>query len=214
MKKFIIYGLFCPFTDNLHYVGKSSSYMTRPQEHLTKSHSEKINEWVAHLKTFGYAPIIKILADCDSEDELRSLESKYISNAIRDGAYLLNNQQNTAVHIMSSKRPSVSNSFTLQGDLPLMELGKYLKIARIEADLTQEELAKKSKISILSLQLIETGKCSTGVRKLYQILNALNLELCVQKKDLFFTEVVVEPISNTTPVQNYRQRVTHSRRRA
>ena len=40
--KYLIYGLFCPITDELHYVGKSSNYLLRPLQHLTDSHSEKI----------------------------------------------------------------------------------------------------------------------------------------------------------------------------
>ena len=44
--KRLIYCLKCPFTKEIHYVGKSSSGMIRPLSHLNKSHSDKINEWV------------------------------------------------------------------------------------------------------------------------------------------------------------------------
>jgi DNA-binding transcriptional regulator YiaG len=154
MKKFIIYGLFCPFTDNLHYIGKSTSYMTRPQQHLTKSHSDKINEWVAHLKTFGYTPIIKILTDCDDENELRSLESQYISNSIKDGCYLLNEQQNSTTHIMSQRKPQLNDSYILDKNTTLFELGEYLRIIRISANLTQQQLSEKCGVSVGTIKHI------------------------------------------------------------
>jgi hypothetical protein len=63
MQQYIIYGLYCPFTDNIHYIGKSTVGMLRPLSHMTKSHSTKINEWVSQLKVLGYKPIIKILEE-------------------------------------------------------------------------------------------------------------------------------------------------------
>ncbi len=39
-------GYIVLFTDNLHYVGKSTVGMSRPMQHMALYHSEKINVWV------------------------------------------------------------------------------------------------------------------------------------------------------------------------
>jgi len=63
--------------------------MVRPLTHLTKSHSDKINEWVHSLKFLGYRPIIKILEECTAEN-IDSREAEWIKKSIEDGYYLLN----------------------------------------------------------------------------------------------------------------------------
>ena len=87
MKKLLIYGLYCPFTDELHYIGKSSRSMTRPLEHFTKSHSDKINEWVSQLKFLSYKPVVKILEEC-KENELDNKKKDWIKKSKEDGCYL------------------------------------------------------------------------------------------------------------------------------
>lgn len=57
----IIYALKCPFTEEVHYVGKSTSGIVRPLTHMSKSNSDKINEWVISLKAIGSKPEIQIL---------------------------------------------------------------------------------------------------------------------------------------------------------
>jgi hypothetical protein len=37
--KRLIYSLRCPFTDDVHYVGKTTAGMVRPLKHLTKRKS-------------------------------------------------------------------------------------------------------------------------------------------------------------------------------
>lgn len=206
MKKFIVYGLFCPFTDNLHYIGKSSSYMTRPQQHLTKSHSDKINEWVTHLKMYGYSPIIKIFADCDDENQLQELEKQYISNAIKDGCFLLNEQQNSTTHIMRQRKPPLNDNYIIDVNTSISDLGKYLKIIRIYSDLTQQQLSEKCGVSLGTIKNLSQGNNTIGIDKLCKILDVLDFEISIQKKNLSFTEVFVEP---QTPdiIIPYRKRV-------
>ena len=80
MNNFIIYGLYCPITNDLHYVGKSSVGLIRPLTHLTQSHSDKINEWVSQLKFLGHAPVIKILEVC-TENNLDENSNKIGNSA-------------------------------------------------------------------------------------------------------------------------------------
>jgi hypothetical protein len=87
--QYLIYGLYCPITDNLHYVGKSSTYLTRPLQHMSRSHSHKIREWVKQLKELGHIPIIKVLEYVINPDELDSRERYWIERSKNEGCYSL-----------------------------------------------------------------------------------------------------------------------------
>lgn len=51
MNKNIIYGLRDPRNDVYQYIGKSTIGESRPLQHLTKSHSSNVNNWVKELAT-------------------------------------------------------------------------------------------------------------------------------------------------------------------
>lgn len=59
------------------------------------------------------------------------------------------------------------------------ELGDKIRLAREKANLTQEELARKSGISSNYFAKIERGEINTTVLKLYKIIKALNVEASV-----------------------------------
>ena len=67
-KERLIYALCCPFTDNIHYIGKTTVGMSRPLQHATKSHSVKVKEWVESIKEIGHGPVVRILETVASED--------------------------------------------------------------------------------------------------------------------------------------------------
>ena len=55
------------------------------------------------------------------------------------------------------------------------EIGKQIKIERIKKDITQEQLAEMSEISISHLSSIERGATKLGLRALVEIANSLNV---------------------------------------
>lgn len=174
MSKYLIYGLYCPFSNNLHYVGKSSSYMTRPTQHLNESHSDKIKEWVQQLKFLGYKPIIKILEEC-TEDNFDEKEKEWIKKSTDEGCYLLNIVYNSANKIISQKEYEIEN-------LDMLLIGKTIKEARINAQITQETLAKMAGIDRSTLFRIERGNKQVEIKKLKGVLNALGFEMIIRKK--------------------------------
>ena len=67
MNQYLIYGLRCPKTDDYKYIGKSSSGMQRAQAHLTYSHNESVNYWVAELREQGFCPLIDVIEECSTD---------------------------------------------------------------------------------------------------------------------------------------------------
>ena len=134
MNKYLIYGLYCPFTDNLHYVGQSSTGMTRPMQHLTEFTSQKIYEWVSELKFLGYKPIIKILEECN-EDTINEREKFWIKKSKEEGCYLLNITHNHTRNILLQKE-------YVFGDSDIMAIAKIIRETRKDLNMLQEEYAK------------------------------------------------------------------------
>lgn len=67
----------------------------------------------------------------------------------------------------------------MQGDNKSMitdKICKKIKLERIKAGLTQEELAFESGLNRNSIQKIETGKVSPSIKSLEKIAKALNMD--------------------------------------
>lgn len=175
MKKNLVYGLYCPFTDELHYIGKSSKGMTRPLEHLTESHSDKINEWVRQLKILGYKPIIKVLEKCN-ETNLDNKEKKWIKKSRNEGCYLLNVINNSTNKILNKKEYEFDD-----GDILI--IGKIIRETRKENQFTQEDFSKMASISRKTLWGIENGNKHVVYNNLKKVLDILGYEIKIQKKN-------------------------------
>lgn len=77
--KYIIYGLVDPDTRLIRYVGKSSSGLRRPRQHLSKQNKAKTHcaNWVRYLTKLGKRPDVVVL-QLSSYDALNSDEKWWI----------------------------------------------------------------------------------------------------------------------------------------
>lgn len=171
MSKYLIYGLYCPFTDSLHYIGKSSKYMLRPLEYLTNSHSDKINLWVSHLKVLGYKPIIKIIEECD-ENTLADREYYWIKKSINDKCYLLNIAHNNAMEII------IQSEYT-DNAKNIVTIGITIRNKRKELKITQEQLCNSVGISRVTLSKLENGSTNITLGILNSILSVLKCNIII-----------------------------------
>lgn len=95
MPKFIIYGLIDPITNELRYVGRSSSGFYRPRNHsipsqLKKSNNYK-NNWLKKLRNkYKVKPIIYTIETLNNVEELNEAESFWISYYKSIGCRLTN----------------------------------------------------------------------------------------------------------------------------
>jgi len=168
----IIYGLYCPFTGMLHYIGKSTVYMARPLQHLSNSHSEKINEWVAELKVLGYKPDIKILERCTDEN-IDEKEKEWIENSINNGSYLLNVAHNRTYKI--TDKPEYFNE-----NIDFLRISQAIKDARKLKGISSSALSEMAGISRPTLVSLEKGYSAISVLTLRKVLKCLGFELCIK----------------------------------
>lgn len=172
MKKCLIYGLYCPFINEPHYVGKSTTSMVRPLSHLNKSHSDKINEWVKQLKFLGYKPIIKILEECNI-NEIDEKEVFWIKNFTDNGYYLLNKSHNNVDDILNKKEYKFDD-----GDILI--IANKIKEKRKELNYTQEKISNLCEINRTTYVEIEKGSKNITYGNLKKVLNVLGFKLKIE----------------------------------
>ena len=174
-----IYALRCPITNEIHYVGKSTRGVFRPLQHISKSHSDKIREWVDELKIIGYKPIISILEECESPDFLDDKELFWISKCIKDGCVLLNKSLVTPATILvkiQNGEPEPEKNFP--------ELFKtFLKNKRKSVKLTQREMADKMGFGLRWLREAEQGEISLMLPYVIKALNFWGYTLTIKRKN-------------------------------
>lgn len=74
-----IYGLYCPDTDALRYVGKAKDANKRFKTHLTERvFTRPINNWVRALVAAGKLPVLKILETVE-DDKWEEAERRLIA---------------------------------------------------------------------------------------------------------------------------------------
>ena len=177
MKQKIIYALKCPFTNEIHYVGKSNNGMLRPLSHLKSSHSKKINEWVIGLKELGYKPIVEILEYVDNELNIDNRELFYIHKYIKIGCNLLNLVGITPLSINKDIELKIDNGIVEN----IENISSFVKIKRKEVNLTQEEFAERTGVALTVIRKIEQGKTNINLNKLLNVLNMFGCTINVIK---------------------------------
>jgi hypothetical protein len=97
LTKNLIYALIDPRSGDVRYIGKSTSGLIRPKEHLqpkrTAKNRTRNGNWVKHLLDNGLRPIIRILECKESPEELYELEKYYVKKMKEDGAKLNNHTE-------------------------------------------------------------------------------------------------------------------------
>lgn len=174
MKKNLIYGLYCPFTNEPHYVGKTTNSMVRPLSHLNNSHSDKINEWVTQLKFLGHKPKIEIIEECKL-DVLDKREKYWIETLIKEGYYLLNKTNNNSNKILSKKDYQFN-------DDDIILIGEKIKKKRKESGFTQKDVSILSGINRTTYINIENGDKKTSLDNLKKVLTVLGFKIEINEK--------------------------------
>lgn len=171
----LIYSLSCPFTNQIHYIGKSTQGMIRPLQHLTNSHSEKVQEWVNDLKGIGHAPVVNVLEYVPLEEDLDGRERWWIQRELDKNSLLLNSCLVTPLLISS-------NLDEILGDGEGMEhlkIGNFVKQRRKQIGLDQKEFAEKAGVALTVVRKIEQGKTNLNLDGILQVLKMFGCTLDV-----------------------------------
>lgn len=173
----LIYSLRCPFTDSIHYIGKSTQGMTRPMQHLTKSHSDKVIEWVDELKTIGHAPVVKVLEYVSLNDDLDSRERYWIQKEINNNSLLLNSCLVTPLLITHKIDELLGDGKGME----FLRIAKFVKESRNRVGLTQPDFAAKTGVALNVIRKIEQGKSNLTLESILQVLSMFGCTLGVVK---------------------------------
>jgi DNA-binding XRE family transcriptional regulator len=175
--KRLIYSLRCPFTDDVHYVGKATNGMTRPLQHLSVSHSSKVKEWVENLKELGHSPSIKILETVSEIDDIDGRERYWITHFLNKGNLLLNDVLITPITISRDLDEVLSEPEGKEMEI----IGRFVKERRKMVGITQPDFADKCGIALTVLRKIEQGKSNITLDGLFTVLKMFGATLEVTK---------------------------------
>ena len=149
----IIYGLRDPRNDVYQYIGKSTVGKERALKHLTKSHSDRVNQWVSMLENNWLYPSVDIIEEVENVDDLSDREDYWISYYKEINPYLLNIQlPDKKINNVRSDEDEAEYEFMLK---VLFKIPEILKRERVYRRITQEEMAKNMKVSRSTLSLCE-----------------------------------------------------------
>ncbi len=162
---FIIYGLRDPETDEYKYVGKSTSGINRPKQHLNYSHNEDVSMWVNDLCKINKAPFIDVLEKCTNTYDLNKSERFWIFTLKESGNRLLNviipnsvEKINNSIFNYQDKVNSEKEFIKLINSIDIIKnFGTIIKNQRFSLGLTQQDLAEKSGVHRTVISTLEQG---------------------------------------------------------
>jgi DNA-binding XRE family transcriptional regulator len=175
--KRLIYSLCCPFTKQVHYIGKSTQGMLRPMQHLNKSHSEKVNEWVNNIKQIGYIPIVNILEYVPLEEDLDNRERYWIQKELNKDSLLLNSFLVTPLLISNDLDKILGNGEGMEH----LRIAKFVKEKRKQIKLDQKLFAEKAGVALTVLRKIEQGKTNLNFESILQVLKMFGCTLDISR---------------------------------
>lgn len=89
-----IYGLECPITKVVRYIGKAENPKARFINHLTTARTGRLKHhnarWIRNLLQRGLSPALKILAEVRDGERWQDVERRFIADALREGLRLTN----------------------------------------------------------------------------------------------------------------------------
>ena len=184
MTDYIIYGLRCPKTDEYKYIGKSSSGLHRAKSHLTYSHNDSVNHWVAELREEGLCPLIDVLEEC-LEDDLQIKEKFWIQFYINSGCKLMNEivYRGSTIEKLQKEIAIEENKLKekleqLKHDVKQLDsIYKFIRFIRKQRGLTQKDLAEITGIALRTINSIELGTSNTSYQTMEKILDILGYKL-------------------------------------
>jgi DNA-binding XRE family transcriptional regulator len=191
MNQYLIYGLRCPKTDDYKYIGKSSSGLERAKAHLTYSHNESVNHWVAELREQGLCPLVDVIEECTEED-LQIKEQFWIQYYAARGCKLMNSifYRGAAIEKLEQQvaeaQKELDDKLTKVLDMidEMSTIGGFIKFMRKRRGITQQDLAELAGVTSKTISNIELGEANASYTTIERILDILGYQLVPTLKQM------------------------------
>lgn len=152
----IIYGLRDPRNDVYQYIGKSTVGSKRALEHLTLSHSDKVNEWVKILSENWLYPSVDLIEEVENIDDLPEREKYWINYYHNINPNLFN------IHSIESSLNKTRSDEDEEDFNTMVRLFSMthtiLRNERIYRNISQEQMAENMGVSRSTISLAERGE--------------------------------------------------------
>lgn len=149
-KKYELYGLYCPITECLMYIGiTTNGLQKRLKGHLKKPTNHLMDNWINELKLIDKVPEIKQLKECISYDDLLKSEIQEIKKCRDNNINILNLTDGGNIN------PMLGKTHTIEARLKISKVHKGRKYS--------EEQKEKRKIIIK--EFWNNEEWSNNVRK-------------------------------------------------
>ena len=105
MKQYLLYGLYCPNTDDIKYIGITTSDLKkRLNSHLSNPTNYLTKKWFEGLKNESKKPLIKLIKECKSYEDLLLSEINEIKKNRDNNIELLNITEGGVFNPMKGKK--------------------------------------------------------------------------------------------------------------
>jgi len=188
-KRYVVYLIIDPLTDDPFYVGQTGNLDRRQKAHLraAKHDTKRAATKIAEILDRGLSPIFKVVETCSSEAESLSAETLWVKRCAQQGYRVWNrwieHRQTQELYL----RPKVDPNQII-GDGPLT-LGPYRYESRFELKAKLEAFLAKSSVGVIThpmavqkLTLIWHGAGESEEVKEFIITNGLECRIAVQLK--------------------------------
>jgi hypothetical protein len=141
--RFVVYGLFDPRTQELRYIGKSINGMRRTRQHtkaadLRRHGRTHKTAWVKSLLKDGLRPVVMLLKQCETAEELYPEEQRVIALFKGRGAsltnhtdggpgrwgYKLSDETKAKLRVAAKKQKPVQHTAATKEGLRKLQLGR------------------------------------------------------------------------------------------
>jgi hypothetical protein len=113
-KSYLLYGLYCPYNDELRYIGITTGLLsTRLAGHLRNPTNGKIALWFKELKKDGKTPIIKLINEYATYEDLLNAEINEIKENREKTTKLLNVADGGNINPMFNKTHTEDAKFKI-----------------------------------------------------------------------------------------------------
>jgi hypothetical protein len=132
--KFLVYGLTCPDTGEVRYIGRSSMGLERPKEHANRLYREKTYKasWIRSLLQAGKSYGIVVLQECESVAETIQAEIVWIKKG-RSAGWRLTNLTDGGEGAAVMMRPDVTEEAVVrlyEQGMSELAISKHLNVNR------------------------------------------------------------------------------------